>query len=502
MCNREPVICEKFVDAVGRGALSSVTNVKRVLAAFGTGLVAREDKPYIKDSIDGLLVVELDDDENSQEVWGVEIKSRVATDEINKETDYQKKVYGEWRRHNDEWKYDWTYTECKTYSCFTEDVMHKAIRKMAERCQILHHASIYELDKMVFLVGDREGYILQGNIITLSATSIRSYNNVLEEMYDDTLAWAYDENRERELNKVKDLAATIKSIGGREEFESVFYLWRHVSQNETLPLPPLKRLIPAIHATWNAHKSGSDTTTALIEDHRFQHPHCNTNSRASSRLILIAFVVAHRGIQVVGFNESSHENIQNLRKSASKRSTFHQSLNHIHDYFLHKIQTIRNQDASSQGPSLLATDSLRRSRRLNVEIVRYPAPRTNETPTRNTRTKRNRTPDCSEYWSRIRACRGSGGFPVQMQYIEKGRLKTRPIKCWLCGKDTHVMCLYCRRGFCNGRIAIKNQEFPEGTYRIPTLKNPQEYWYGVQTCYMKEHFFYVEETEETESNES
>lgn len=495
----EPIICENFVDAVGCGALSSLTNVKRVLAAFGTGLVAREDKPYIKDSIDGLLVVELDDDENTQEVWGVEIKSRVATGEINKETDYQGKVYGEWCKHNGEWKYDWTYTESKTYSCFTQDVMHKAIRKMAERCQILHHASIYELDKMVFLVGDRDGYILHGNIITLSATSIRSYNSVLEEMYEETLAWAYDENKDRELNKVKDLAATIPSIGGREEFESVFYLWRHVSQNETLPLPPLKRLIPAIHATWNAHKSGSDTTTALIEDHRFQHPYCNTNSRASSRLLLIAFVVAHRGIQVVGFNQSSHENIQNLRKSASKRSTFHQSLNHIHDYFLHKIQTIRNQDASSQGQSLFATDNLRRSSRLNVEIVKYPAPRTNETPTRNTRTKRNRTPDSSEYWSRVRACRGSGGFPVHLQHIEEERLKTRPMKCWLCSKNTHVMCLYCRRGFCNGRINIKNQEFPEGTYRVPTLKNAEKHWYGVQTCYMKEHFFYVEEAESNES---
>lgn len=90
------------------------------------------------------------------------------------------------RKQNDEWKYDQIFTEDDL-----RDVMYKAVQKMAEKCQILHHASIYEFDRMVFLVGDREGFVLNGNIISLVPCSIRSYISVLGEMYDGTLTWAY-----------------------------------------------------------------------------------------------------------------------------------------------------------------------------------------------------------------------------------------------------------------------------------------------------------------------
>lgn len=80
---------------VGRGALSNLTNkCQKGTCSFRYRSCGKRRQTFIKDSIDGLLIVELDDDENTQEVWGVEIKSRVATNEINtKKQDYQRKVY-------------------------------------------------------------------------------------------------------------------------------------------------------------------------------------------------------------------------------------------------------------------------------------------------------------------------------------------------------------------------------------------------------------------------
>ena len=68
---------------VGRGALSNLTNkCQKGTCSFRYRSCGKRRQTFIKDSIDGLLIVELDDDENTQEVWGVEIKSRVATNEL------------------------------------------------------------------------------------------------------------------------------------------------------------------------------------------------------------------------------------------------------------------------------------------------------------------------------------------------------------------------------------------------------------------------------------
>jgi len=94
------------------------------------------------------------------------------------------------------------------------------------------------------------------------------------------------------------IAVSLKNIGGKDEFHSVFYLWKHVSSMGELPLPPLRRILPAIHAAWNAFKSGSDVTTGLIENHHFQHPYTNCNSRAICRLLMVSFVAIHRILQI------------------------------------------------------------------------------------------------------------------------------------------------------------------------------------------------------------
>ena len=138
----EPTIVKYFARDANSGLLPGV---KRVLAVFTTGLVAKRGSPYIKDSIDALAIIEKDDENSSNELWVIEVKSRVSTDEISKEMKFQRK------------RYNLDNHLSKMYSETNESGLHADIRKLIERTQILHHASVYNLTKMMFLVGDCDG---------------------------------------------------------------------------------------------------------------------------------------------------------------------------------------------------------------------------------------------------------------------------------------------------------------------------------------------------------
>ena len=285
----------------------------------------------------------------------------------------------------------------------------------------------------MFLVGDCDGRIIYGNAITFSETTLTNYGTILDVMFNDTLSWAYKDMidpNSSEFKIVSLIAANISTIGGKDEFHSQFFLWKHISTKERLPLPPLKRLIPSIHASWNAFKSGSDTTTALIENHRFKHPHTNCNSRASSRLLLLAFVFIHRSLQAVTCDPDRHPSLTHLRDAASDRYSFPKTLQCLLTYFENKVKTCRQENAGV--PIVDYTVPRRSSPRLNTPLLLYKTPRTFDIPKLNHESKRNRRPDGSEYCNRVLKCRQSGGFPVFVQYLGNGKENTRPFRCWLC----------------------------------------------------------------------
>lgn len=485
----EPVILGNFAKDANKGNLSTVCGVVKVLAIFSTGLVARADMGYMKDSIDAIAIVQKAN-ETEQEVWGVEVKTRVSVSEMNKEIDFQDDVPKK------------SGQEESIYSAVEESELHSHVRRLTERTQILHHAQVYKLNTMLFLVGDKNGRILAGNVISLSENLLNSYESVQRYMYQDILAWAYkDEIPSRELKMVTAIAKTIPTIGGSGEFLSQFHLWRHISRKERLPLPPLKRMLPSIHATWNAFKSGSDTTTKIIENYRFKHPHTNCNSRATHRLLLLSFVFIHRCIQATSCNVETHSTLQGLRDAATQRNNFYDTLEALKEYF--KARALKCQQLQAGVPqdrddTVVAS---RRSPRINEPLLlKYTTPRTLTTPTRNF--NRNRIEGNDPYWQRVYKCRAEGGLPIFVQYLKKP--KTRPLRCWDCGKETHSMCFFCRRPLCHTRITIKedelkeNEKLRENTFMVKPITNLDQkkkdlLWYGVKTCFMKEHMGMIKE---------
>ena len=107
-------------------------------------------------------------------------------------------------------------------------------------------------------------------------------------------------------------------------------LWLSI-YTQPLPLPSLIRLIPAICAYWNAVKSGSNTTTKLMDDQIIYPPFVNCKTMASSRFILLLFVQIHCIIQMLTSKEDlPYPTLSHYRNAASHWTTFHQTILAIH----------------------------------------------------------------------------------------------------------------------------------------------------------------------------
>ena len=72
--------------------------------------------------------------------------------------------------------------------------VHKMIAALSERFQILHHAYVYDFDKILFAVGDSQSEILQSTVINFGEELRENYGEVLKDLKDLALSWAYDKN--------------------------------------------------------------------------------------------------------------------------------------------------------------------------------------------------------------------------------------------------------------------------------------------------------------------
>ena len=65
--------------------------------------------------------------------------------------------------------------------------------KRDERFQLLHHAFVYSFDKVVLIVGDNGGKVINATVVTYDTTTLESYGKVIETLKEKVLGWAYNE---------------------------------------------------------------------------------------------------------------------------------------------------------------------------------------------------------------------------------------------------------------------------------------------------------------------
>ena len=84
--------------------------------------------------------------------------------------------------------------------------MAKIIPDGSERVQILHHAYAYGTNQATFLVGDPQGKILYGLVVTFQESLLENYAKVLEYLYQNGLKTFYkDKIEDLPLNYIESI---------------------------------------------------------------------------------------------------------------------------------------------------------------------------------------------------------------------------------------------------------------------------------------------------------
>ena len=144
--------------------------------------------------------------------------------------------------------------------------MHKCIPKHKESFQLLHHVTVRDARKGLFLVGNKKK-IMFGVFVNYSDSLITSYQSILKDLYGRSLKPFYDGNlQEERIKKVLETKETEKLGVDYHLFLTDYYIWRQLCIEKMLPLqiPPYNRILPFNHPFWNNAKGASDTATKLM----------------------------------------------------------------------------------------------------------------------------------------------------------------------------------------------------------------------------------------------
>ena len=304
-----------------------------VKAAYSVGLAAKRGAPYAKDSVDFVLAVQDDqnDDEGNLVAWGFEAKGRVTFRTAASE------------------EQDFLQLQRNSHIRIQDVNLYKNVSDLGERFQVLQHAFVYNFPAVVLAMSDNHGELIRSLVIDFSTELKDAFGDVLKDLKELTLDWAYPElTRQPQVVKIPEeifkIAEQIPTINGRDTLQGTVNLWLELFKLPK-PFPSFKRFIPGIYAYWNSVKGGSDTTTKLMDDCFLRPPraHLNPESASIARLIMLLFTTAHRLYQVSTADPlCNYPSLAHYRNAASKRTTFHFSILECHAAFKNALKAIQN----------------------------------------------------------------------------------------------------------------------------------------------------------------
>ena len=146
------------------GRIIHIPGMRKILGYYTTGIVKKRDKPFVKDSIDFLVLVELED--GSLKCWGGEVKARTRNGTKHQEVAYQRCRFT-------------SQPHTPILSFFDMANVHCNIQNVGERSQLLHHAYTYDFEKMIFLIGDVNARLIHADIGEIPNTQNTNTQNAL-----------------------------------------------------------------------------------------------------------------------------------------------------------------------------------------------------------------------------------------------------------------------------------------------------------------------------------
>ena len=445
-----------------------------IQGAYTAGLAARKGAVYAKDSIDFLLTVSDPSSVTSQtKVWGFEAKGRVTAASAADEEHYLQQLADPHLRMNDE-------------------EVHKFVRKEGERFQVLQHAYVYNLDTVVLAISDRQSELIQSAIIDYSTDLRMHHGNVLRNLKDISLQWIYsalpapdapNSSRRRVVPIPQDIlnaSKHVKTINGEDTLQGTANLWLSMCMLPK-PFPSFRRLIPAIYAFWNAVKSGSDTTTKLMDDCSIQIPKCHMNAEtvAITRLVQFVNVLNHRLIQAFSANpDLQYPSLTHYRNAASQRQTYHSSLIKAASVFRKCLKDLDEKENNEHGQTspIPARRAPRRQRVDGVipELAAFGGNLPFRTPKKHGNLLRTGRA-CDDAKEMVSNCTGR---PMQI-YPTKSHNT-----CYVCRANTSWYCAGCKLWICATRRATRTALKELELYEHAIKSEPHHF---IKTCFHKVH---------------
>ena len=476
----EPKLIKKLITYTNRGqgengSLFALPGVNKILGIYTTGLVSRKDANYARDSIDFIMIVGTDT--GIAELWGGEVKTRTRQNSKDKEVRFQRNRFRN------------TYTStplCTEMHCSD---LHSQIANINERTQLLHHASIYNLDKVIFVIGDWNCNFIHIDIVQFSFAVLADYTTVLENTFDETLAWAYptiEGFNDSIPSYVIDVAKKISNIGGENQFLSTYHLWRTMMIDVTSngPYPELERIIPMQHAAWNPTKPSGDTITQLIEKLFVHHPHIDFETRPTTRLIQYMFVCIHKLRQIcTARNTTDFSSITSYRHAGSKRTPFILTMKMCFNVFGKWGKQQKGDIPLSSIP--VSPPNLRRGVRRTTDGKRFVVVPSPITPLQFVKRRRTRGASIQNdlMKEQQQTCRG----PIVAMDLKTAERR----RCAVCQKKTIWMCQGCQQFYCNQHdVTAANAGEKSKTVLMiadPDPKRVNGEFYFVTTCFLVSH---------------
>jgi hypothetical protein len=218
---------------------------------------------------------------------------------------------------------------------------------------------VFNFKYIIFLLGDRNGKIIQGVWVKFNNKTSKCYKETLHYIYERSLSpWAY--YRRADKFPSKDQIESI--LPKNHDYYSVkqyFGLW-HAMNRSKIHIPSLIRIVRLAICKWNGSKGSSDTVAKMIDECDVKIPvESSQRSLVIFRMFMIAETANHRTIQAFTSKAdmSKYMTIERYRKIANNRIAFPSSLDDLTQGLILKIESNSSEQELIHMNSSLDRDS-------------------------------------------------------------------------------------------------------------------------------------------------
>lgn len=390
--------------------------------------------------------------------------------------------------------------------------LRRHVESRSEAGQLLHLASTIGVKHTLLAVGDRIG-LTSGALVEFDDALLEAYSKCMDDLYDGGLRCFYDESVPINEAEVRSALSKSKVPLDFDTFMQSWQLWKALTAEENLPLPPLMRIIPLMHQFWNDTKCGSDVTTQHRYRQRSLPPVQSPSTAIVDRQIFTIFRELHAlgGMFLAAEDLVNYNNVHQYQDSINHKATQFDTMMGAADIFEEMLVSGECGRDAVPRPVTPPTpkNSRRGTKRTRVsEEIDFVTPSIGFSPKKF---KSDRLDNPKDRIDRLAAdlfhnCTGTPALLKNKIDPTKTKGGECQYSCIVCHKPTRWFCTGCRQYMCHDKPRPENEvvEYEEKNKKktVTVATGLKPYWeststtdsgeaevdrLGVFSCFMHKH---------------